>query len=523
MSGLPAGDRATSCDGGTAPARAIAREEENELLMADWTAEDLGRRALELELVTERQLNTVWSDFGTREVTAEDFSAALVRREFLTNFQLERLLRGESQGYFYGDYKVLYLVGSGTFARVYRGVHRETGRVVAVKVLRRRFTDDPVKSDLFMREGEMGTLLRHPAIVPIYEVRRERRLLYMVMEFVEGRDLRRFVKVRGKLAPEDALRIMLDIAGGLAYAFERGVCHRDLKMSNVLVTTGGRAKLVDFGLAAIAGGMSESELTELENPRTIDYAGLERATGVRKDDKRSDIFFAGCILYNMLTGVPPLTETRERSQRLSVSRYQNIKPILELEPDLPRPLVQICNRAMEFRPDKRYSTPAELYTELKLLQRRVDAGGWEDETITDGEAPRKARAMSEEGLDRTVMLVESNSKIQDMLREPLKRCGYRVLVISNPDRAISRFEDDGKAADCVIFSTIELGYAGLEAFNQFQAAEATAAIPAVLLVAEKQKKLAQEAKLDPLHVAVAMPLSMKKLRAWLLKTLANKV
>ncbi|MBW3597912.1 MAG: protein kinase [Planctomycetes bacterium] len=492
--------------------------------MDDWTAEDLGRRALELELMDERQLNAVWADFGTRDVPLDDFSAALVRREFLTNFQLERLLRGESHGFFYGDYKVLYLVGSGTFARVYRGVHRQTGRVVAVKVLRRRYTDDPVKSDLFMREGEMGTLLRHPAIVPIYEVRKERRLLFMVMEFVEGRDLRRFVKVRGKLAPEEALRIMLDIAGGLSYAFEKGVCHRDMKMSNVLVATAGRAKLVDFGLAAIAGGMSESEMADLENPRTIDYAGLERATGVRKDDKRSDIFFAGCIFYNMLTGVPALAETRERSQRLAVSRYQNIKPILELEPDLPRPLVQICNRAMEFRPDKRYSTPNELYTDLKLLQRKLDAGGWDEEPTAESSAsPKKALSRSEEGVDRTVMVVESNVKIQDMLREPLKKCGYRVLVISNPDRAISRFDDDPKAADCVIFSTIELGFAGLDAFNQFQADEKTRAIPAMLLVAEKQKKFAQQAKLDPLHVAVAMPLSMKKLRAWLLKTLASKV
>lgn len=491
--------------------------------MADWTAEDIGRRALGLGLIDDRQLAAVWADFGTREVSPEDFSAALVRREFLTNFQLERLLRGEQTGYFYGDYKVLYLVGSGTFARVYRAVHRESGRVAALKVLRKRFTDDAAKTELFLREGQMGALLRHPAIVPIYEVKKERNILYMVMEFVEGRDLRRFVKVRGKLSPEDTLRVMLDIAGGLAYAFEKGVCHRDLKMSNVLVTPNGRAKLVDFGLAAIAGGLSEGDVADMENPRTIDYAGLERATGVRKDDKRSDIFFAGCIMYNMLTGVPPLAETRERSQRLSVTRYQNIKPLSELEPDLPRQIVQVCNRAMEFRPEKRYSTPGELLADLKLLQRRMETGNWEDDTTGDGQESKPRLMMSEEGVDRTVMLVESNAKIQDMLREPLKKCGYRVLVISNPDRAISRFEDDSKAADCVIFSTIELGRMGLDAFNQFQANERTNHVPAVLLVAERQKPLVQEAKLDPLHVAVAMPLSMKKLRAWLLKTLANKV
>jgi serine/threonine-protein kinase len=182
-------------------------------------------------------------------------------------------------------------------------------------------------------------------------------------------------------------------------------------------------------------------------------------------------------------------------------------------------VVQVLNRAMEFRPEKRYQTPAEMHTDLKLLQRKFESGTWEDDS-TDATARPAVRSMSEEGADRTVMIVESNEKIQNLLRDPLKKCGYRVLVISNPDRALARFDDE-RAADCVIFSTIELSYQALNAFNEFATAEKTRGVPSILLVAEKQKKLAQEAKLDPQHVAVAMPLSFKKLRAWLLKTLAD--
>ena len=94
----------------------------------------------------------------------------LVRREYLTNYQVERLMKGDRTGFFFGNYQVLYLVGRGTFARVYRAAHRKTGKIVALKVLRNRFSEKPAQASLFVREGRMGCTLRHPNIVPIYEV-----------------------------------------------------------------------------------------------------------------------------------------------------------------------------------------------------------------------------------------------------------------------------------------------------------------------------------------------------------------
>ena len=117
---------------------------------------------------------------------------------------------------------------------------------------------------------------------------------------------------------------------GLDYAFQRGISHRDLKSSNVLVSSLGQAKLVDFGLAGTDPDLSDAELAKIENPRTIDYAALERATGVRKDDNRSDIFFIGCIYYHMLTGKPAMEETRDRIARLSRNRLEAIVPITQV-------------------------------------------------------------------------------------------------------------------------------------------------------------------------------------------------
>lgn len=166
--------------------------------MGQPNAEQIAQRAFNLGLLDERQLQEVWASFGSRHVQLEDLLQTLVRREYMTNYQVERLVKGERSGFFFGDYKVLYLVGTGTFARVYRAVHRTTGKIVALKVLRNRYSENQVQANQFVREGRVGCALRHPNIVPIYDVISNRRTHFLVMEFIEGRNLREFVKIRKK-------------------------------------------------------------------------------------------------------------------------------------------------------------------------------------------------------------------------------------------------------------------------------------------------------------------------------------
>src|SRR5262245_7986819 len=107
-------------------------------VMVELSAEEFAQRAFDLNLISERQLKEVLGQVGSRQISQEEMKQLLLRRELLTNYQVERMLRGERSGYFYGNYKVLYLVGTGTFARVYRANHKETGDMAAVKVLRHR-------------------------------------------------------------------------------------------------------------------------------------------------------------------------------------------------------------------------------------------------------------------------------------------------------------------------------------------------------------------------------------------------
>jgi tRNA A-37 threonylcarbamoyl transferase component Bud32/CheY-like chemotaxis protein len=494
--------------------------------MSDMTAEKLGQRITDAGLLDSRQLESIWGELGTREVTLDQFTSLLMRRELLTNFQLDRLIKGERSGYFYGNYRVLYLTGTGTFARVYRAVEKETARVVAVKVLRKRFRDDGVMTEQFLREGQIGAGVRHPNIVPIYEVSSNPNAPYLVMEFVEGRNLREMVKVRKKLTPAESMRITVDVLTGLAYAAEKGMSHRDLKLSNVLITSKGRAKLVDFGLAAIRSTETVKD-DDSPNARTIDYAGLERASGCRANDPRSDLYFVGCMLYHMVTGVPPMYETRDRIQRLSISRYQNIKPILQVDSSVPKAIAAFVTRSIELSTEKRFSKPTEMLEEAKKVQARVEAG-----EVADAEAAATASASGEvaptaaakpvemEGADRTIMIVESRIEMQDVFREKLKKYGYRVLVFSDPARAITRIEDAAtKLVDCVLFSTLALADESLDAFNKFGANEATKKIPAILFVDPKQSDLIKGAKLSDKRVVVSMPLKVRELRETLTKLL----
>lgn len=477
------------------------------------TAEQVAQRAFDLGLLDDLQLQQVWAELGSRNVALDDFLQLLVRREFMTNYQVERLVKGERSGFFFGDWKVLYLVGTGTFARVYRAVHRETGQVVAVKVLRRRYSDNPSQYGQFVREGELGCTLRHPNIVPIYEVYSHGTSHFLVMEFVEGRNLREFVKIRKRLDPVEAIPLMKDIASGLRHAFERGLTHRDLKMSNVLISSRGRAKLADFGLATIDEGLADEAIIDVPNPRTIDYAALERATGVRKDDTRSDIYFLGCIFYHMLIGKPPLLESRDRTQRLNKTRFLEVIPIQEADPAIPHSLTIVVNKAMMLDANRRYQAPAAVLADLQIAARRLaeeaKGGGSEED---QRERDRLAAVLLKPEQRHSVMVVESNSKLQDIFRDGLKRAGYRVLLTSDPERALDRFRQDSSTADCVVLNAQEVGKSALTAFNHLGDDNRTRLVPALLLLDENQQGWKDQAKTADRRLVLAMPITMKKLR-----------
>ncbi len=286
--------------------------------MAAPSLNEFAKQLLHLRLADAGELQQCLGELPTALRTTDGLIDAMERRNLLTTYQANKLRKGDTNGFVLGDAKLLYRNGAGTFARVFRAVSLETGDMLGVKVLRQRWAEDPEAVAQFHREAKLLQPLRHPNLVPIFDVGIVENYHYFTMEFVVGGNLGDMMKIRGAVNPADATRIARDIAEGLRYSSTKGLTHRDLKKTNVLLATDGKAKLVDFGLAADEalkpGG------TKKRAARSVDYATLEDNTGAPPNDPRSDIYFLGSIYYELLSGESPFPGTKSREERKEFSR-----------------------------------------------------------------------------------------------------------------------------------------------------------------------------------------------------------
>jgi len=484
--------------------------------MTPVTAEHLAHLLGELDLVGHSQLDDALREFGGHAQPAYDFGTTLVRRELLTGYQLERLLRGERAGFFYGRAKVLYQIGAGSFARVFRAVHRDDGTILAVKVLRSRYANDADKQANFRHEGEMGRLLRHPHIVAIEDVGQEQGVSYITMEFVEGQTLRELVRIRGAIDLPRALELIQQMLAGLEYAHRRGVTHRDMKASNVIVSAAGQAKLVDFGLAGV-DDTADKAIGRMDKPRTVDYAALEKLTGMRDDSVRSDIYFLGTVAYLTLAGASALTESRDRNVRSDPRRFTAVTPLASRAPRLPRDVVDFVGRMMHLDPLERWQTAADARRALEQIIARRGAGAEPAPVAAGATAATAAPVAPTKG---SVMVVEATEQAQQKLRQFFTKLGYRVLITESPQRALSRFATTPPPADLLVLSAQKLGGQAVEAFNALSADPFYAAVPAVLIAGPKQAGLAEQVRVDDRRKFVQLPMpsaDLSRLLAGLLR------
>ncbi|HEX5269504.1 MAG TPA: protein kinase [Gemmataceae bacterium] len=364
---------------------------------------------------------------GLEDGDASALIATLVDRGRLNDYQLGRLLAGQTFGLVLGHYRIIERLGAGGMGVVYKAEHVHLKRTVALKILAAEDDHTGVFLQRFYSEMEALAVLRHPNIVLAFDAGEvdvphaaDKVLRYLVMEHVIGRNLEQLVLDGGPLAPAAACHYVRQAAEGLRHAHEHGLVHRDVKPSNLLVTPQEVVKILDFGLARLCRRRCTEAHTMLG---TVDYMAPEQARDARAVDIRADIYGLGGVLYWLLAGQKPFPGDRPPLEELLARQRESPPPLRRLRPAVPVELEAIVHQMMAPDPNDRYPTPLAALTALNAFLDRA--------------APRASRATPSTDHSRhnkSDTMYDAEPAVPEP-RADGGRAGHVVLVVSaRPER-----------------------------------------------------------------------------------------
>ncbi len=256
-------------------------------------------------------------------------------------------------------YEVVSRIGSGGMADVYKAKDHKLNRFVAMKVLKPEFSADTNFIRKFQREAQAAAGLAHPNVVNVFDVGEDQGVNYIVMELVEGITLKEYISKKGRLTVKEATSIAIQVSMGLEAAHNRNIVHRDIKPQNIIISTDGKVKVTDFGIARVAS----SNTISTNAMGSVHYSSPEQVRGGYSDFK-SDIYSLGITMYEMVTGRVPFDG--DTTVSIAIKHLQDeMVPPSHYVPDLPRSLEDIILKCTQKSPDRRYSTLAELINDLK--------------------------------------------------------------------------------------------------------------------------------------------------------------
>ncbi len=314
-----------------------------------------------------------------KPVTAQDMSAGRVRQD--TNGRLicsDCLKQYDFDPNLIDGYTIQKKLGQGAFGAVYKATQTATGRIVALKTIKPQLVSNENDVKRFYREAETAGKLAHGSICGVFDAGECRGTHFIAMEYIEGRELTKYIEQYGRLDVGYSLKVTIQIASALSHAFAQGIVHRDIKPDNIMVavdpqTRGPLAKLVDFGLAKSFTSSGQSGLTAPgEGMGTLAYMPPEQLDNALMADQRSDIYSLGASLYHMLAGKRPFDEKTTRSFILKILN-QMPPPIRVLNPAVPAEVQSIVEKAMAKSPEERYQTPNDFEAELIAIFNKLAA------------------------------------------------------------------------------------------------------------------------------------------------------
>ena len=298
---------------------------------------------------------------------ADSFARELVEHDALTAYQARALSRGRWKGLILGNYTIVEKLGKGGMGQVYKARHDRMGRTVCLKVLRSSGRRSPEIVERFRREIKTHSALSHPNFVVAHDADEADGIQFLVMEFIDGRDLSRRVKDDGPPPVNEVLKIVRQVAGALEYAHDQGVTHRDIKPHNLLMTESGddagQVKVLDMGLARfepLLDGSTDSTTRASMTASgvimgTVDYMSPEQALNSRNADARSDVYSLGCTMYFLLTGTT-MFAGETLMEKIIAHREQPLPNLRQQVPDVPAGIDAVFQKMVARNPNDRYQT-----------------------------------------------------------------------------------------------------------------------------------------------------------------------
>jgi serine/threonine protein kinase len=332
-------------------------------------------------------LSKHWQNASKPADDIEGFRKLLVANRYLTEYQAALIARGRSDGFFFGDYKILEKIGKGRFSGVYKAIHK-SGQVIAIKVLPASKASDPKVLARFKRESRFLTRLNHPNLIRAFQTGEIDGRHFIVTEFLEGETLAELLEKRNKIPPIEACRLIHQILLGLQHVHEKGMVHRDIRPDNVMVVDpllGGSSsspndtlrktvKILDLGLgrATFDEEAPSDEPSELTSAGALlgsaNYLAPEQARDATSADIRADIYSVGCILYQLITGRLPFVDETTIGQILKHAQ-EPVPQLAQVVSSVPAGLQPILEKMMAKFPQQRYPTPQAAADALEVYTR----------------------------------------------------------------------------------------------------------------------------------------------------------
>jgi serine/threonine protein kinase/Leucine-rich repeat (LRR) protein len=333
-------------------------------------------------------------DVNTMTLNGEELAKALVDKKKLTHYQLEQLRKGKGGSLVLGNYVIMEKIGAGGMGVVFKARHRRMKRDVAVKVLPEAMTRSSEALARFHREVEMAAKLHHPNIASAFDADEAEGLHFLVMEYVDGPDLSRYVKEYGPLPLRYAVALGIQAAHGLKQAHDLGVIHRDVKPGNLLVNQKGTLKILDMGLAHVLAadeGPAATELTQSGRVMgTVDYMAPEQAKDAKRADHRADVYSLGCTLYYLATG-KALSPKGSITEKLLWHQNEEKPPLSASCPSSTEKLDAVVAQMLAKDADQRQQSMEEVGVQLSECLKDIPTSG-DRPTIT---GPLAAISISE--------------------------------------------------------------------------------------------------------------------------------